>query len=94
MATSLLTSISRAVDEFISGRYDLEALQEQLSDNAGALDNTYGELRSELEAVDADLEVILYTVPPNEQRAAAVARLERIRELVAWALSRANDSWD
>jgi hypothetical protein len=50
---------------------DVEHLQSALEACAAALDNSTKDVLDELTAVDADLETIVFTMPPDGQREAA-----------------------
>jgi ABC-type phosphate transport system auxiliary subunit len=89
MSRQILAAISSAIDDFISRKSDIADLQAQLEAQSSALDRSYEPLNSELRSLDADLEEIQFTMLQDEQRPAAVFRLEPVKEAVASALERA-----
>jgi ABC-type phosphate transport system auxiliary subunit len=91
MSRQILMTISSVIDDFIAGRSDIADLQERLEANSSALDRSYEPLNSQLRSLDADLEEIQFTMLKDEQRPAAVFRLEPVQEAVASALGQSGD---
>ncbi len=77
--------ILRVIDEFERGGMDVERLQSALEACAATLDNTTKDVLDELRAVEADLETIRFTMPAQDQRAAARARVGELRQVVGGA---------
>jgi hypothetical protein len=90
MSRQVLMAISSVIDDFISGRSDIADLQERLEANASALDRSHGPLSSQLRSLDAGLEEIRFTMLKDEQRPAAIFRLEPVRQAVASALEQSD----
>ncbi len=88
MTRSILLAIHNVIDEFLTDRCDIDKLQGRLGANASSLDRTFGDLIEELQGLDGDLEEIQFTMLRDEQRPAAILRLERTQELLAAALCR------
>ena len=78
---NLRKAISSQVVAYQSEDISLEALQRSIEMNAGALDNQDAALRAELTELANDLELILYTLPLPERRAAAQERISRVHQL-------------
>jgi hypothetical protein len=88
LSRGILSSILAAIDGFVSGDGNIAELQSQLEANSSALDRTYEPLTREINALDADLEEIQFTMLSDEQRPAVILKLESIREAVISALDR------
>jgi hypothetical protein len=88
MSRQILMAINSAIDSFVAGHSDIADLQAQLEANSSALDRSHEPLNSELRSLDADLEEIQFTMLKDEQRPAAIFRLDRVKEAVASALER------
>jgi ABC-type phosphate transport system auxiliary subunit len=91
MSRQILMAISSAIDDFMSERSDIADLQERLEANSSALDRSYEPLNSQLRSLDADLEEIQFTMLKDEQRPAAIFRLEPVQEAVSSALEQSDD---
>jgi hypothetical protein len=86
LSRAVLEDALSAIDEYIGGGGDIGDLQARLAADASALDRTYSGVVDELRGLDADLEEIRFARLLDEQRPAAVFRLESARESVAAAL--------
>jgi ABC-type phosphate transport system auxiliary subunit len=82
MPRQILMAISSVIDDFIAGRSDVADLQQRLEANSSALDRSYEPLNSQLRSLDTDLEQIQFTMLKDEQRPAAMFRLESVQEAV------------
>lgn len=78
---NLRKAISSQIVAYQSEDISLEALQRSIEMNADALDNQDAALRAELMELANDLELILYTLPLPERRAAARERISRVHQL-------------
>jgi hypothetical protein len=85
---AILTGILAVIDDLTMGTSDIAEAQERLGAYATALDRSAGELSERLRGADADLEEIQFAMLLNEQRTAAVLRLDPLRNLVAAELGR------
>jgi hypothetical protein len=79
----LLGNILRVIDEFEQGRTDVSRLQSALETYAATLDNSTKDVLDELRAVEADLETILFTMPAQEQPAAARVRVRELKRVIS-----------
>jgi hypothetical protein len=92
MSEAIVIDLAEAIDAFVGGLIDLPELQARLAAGASALDGTYSALVEELHQVDGDLERIQFTMLQDEQRPAAVFRLDATRDAVSSMLQRPADS--
>ncbi len=82
MSRAILKDVLTAIDAFVSGRGEIVDLQARLGADASALDRSHLELINELRSLDADLEEIQFARLLDEQRPAAILRLDPVRESV------------
>lgn len=82
----ILENVLSAIDSFVSGIGDIADLQARLQADASALDRRFDSVIRELQSLDADLEEIRFARLRDEQRTAAVLRLDAVRESVTAAL--------
>lgn len=86
MSQAILARLVSTIDNFISGQYQIGDLQAELDASRSALDRSYGELVRELENLEADLEEIRFSRLLDEQRPAAILKIDRVRESLVEAL--------
>jgi hypothetical protein len=88
LSRAVLEDALRAIDDFIGGVGEIADLQARLEADASALDRSFDSVIKELRSLDADLEEIRFARLLDEQRPAAIFRLESARESVAIALEK------
>ena len=88
MSRAVLQNVLTAIDNFVGGFGDIADLQSALQANASALDRSFAGVIRELRSLDADLEEIRFARLRDEQRPAAVLRLDPVRESVVAALDK------
>jgi hypothetical protein len=91
LSRAILENIIGTIDGFISGQCEIAELQGRLEADASALGRSHYELVNELQRLDADLEEIRFARLRDEQRPAAVLRLDPVRESALEALGKCND---
>lgn len=87
MSRSILEDVLQAIDSFAGGLGDIADLQSRLEADALALDRSFDRVIRELRSLDADLEEIRFARLRDEQRPAAILRLDPVRESVLAALA-------
>lgn len=87
MSRSILEDALEAIDSFVSGLGDIADLQSRLEADASALDRSFDCVIRELRSLDSDLEEIRFARLRDEQRPAAILRLDPVRESVVAALA-------
>lgn len=87
MSRSILEDALQAIDSFVGGLGDIAELQSRLEADASALDRSFNDVIRELHSLDADLEEIRFARLRDEQRPAAILRLDPVRKSVVAALA-------
>jgi hypothetical protein len=83
-----------SVDAFIRGGIDLEDIQARLQSAEGLLERDSSAVIRAIHLAEADLESIRFTLLLDEQRPAAVFRLDELRAGIAEAWSEDVESFD
>jgi hypothetical protein len=79
-ARRVVQGVLEAAAAVRDGRASISDLQASAAGAAGALDNSYADLRAALERLDSDLEMIRFTVDDASQAAAIRQTVERVRD--------------
>lgn len=87
MSRPILEDALQAIDSFVSGLGDIADLQSRLEADASALDTSFDYVTRELRGLDSDLEEIRFARLLDEQRPAAILRLDPVRESLLAALA-------
>jgi hypothetical protein len=87
LSRPILEDVLRAIDSFVGGLGDIAGLQSRLEADASALDRRFDRVIHELRSLDADLEEIRFGGLRDEQRSAAILRLDPVRESLLAALA-------
>lgn len=87
MSRPILEDVLQAIDSFVGGLGDIADLQSHLEADASALDRSFDRVIGELRSLDADLEEIRFARLRDDQRPAAILRLDPVRESVLAALA-------
>lgn len=82
MSRPILEDVLLAIDSFVGGLGDIADLQSRLEADASALDRRFDRVIHELRNLDADLEEIRFGRLRDEQRSAAILRLDPVRKSV------------
>jgi hypothetical protein len=75
----LIASVMRFIDQFVAGLVGVEEVQTKLQTTMGLLERGPGNLAAALRLAEADLEEIRFTLLLQEQRPAAIFRLDTLR---------------
>jgi hypothetical protein len=76
----VLGQLAKSIDEFDAGSIDLDAVQSKLQQTTNLLENDGSGARDLVGLAEADIERIQFTKLQAEQRAAAMTRLNVLRE--------------
>jgi len=87
MSRPILKDLLLAIDSFVNGLCSIADLQSRLEADASALNRSFEYVIRELRILDSDLEEIRFGMLRDEQRSAAVLRLDPVRESVVAALA-------
>lgn len=87
MSRPILEDVLQVIDSFVGGLGDIADLQSRLEADASALDRSFDRVIRELRSLDADLEEIRFGRLRDEQRSAAILRLDPVRESLLAALA-------
>jgi hypothetical protein len=80
---TVLLALLDSLDEFTRGRLGLEDVQGRLQSSLNLLERGAGSLHDDVRLAEADLEEIRFTLLLDEQRSAAVFRLDPLRAAIA-----------
>lgn len=83
---TVVSALLDAIDGFVAGELDIPDIQTRLQSGLGLLERGLGDVSSAIRAAEADLEEIQFTMVLDEQRPAAVFRLNSLRGQLAAAL--------
>ena len=78
----VLKSVLGSIDDFVRNRIGIEDVQVQLRSSANLLERESGGVLDAIRLAEADLEEIQFTMLLDEQRPAAVFRLDELREVL------------
>jgi hypothetical protein len=87
LSRPILEDVLQVIDSFVGGLGDIADLQSRLEADASALDRSFDRVIRELRSLDADLEEIRFGRLRDEQRSAAILRLDPVRESLLAALA-------
>ncbi|HYQ62451.1 hypothetical protein [Actinophytocola sp.] len=82
MVESLIAGVAHAIEMFEAEELDVTGLQGRIGSAVDALDHTRPELLRELETLLSDLELIQFTMPAEQQRAATTRRLATTKAIL------------
>lgn len=80
---AVLQALLDALDEFTRGRLSMEDVQRRLQSSLDLLERGAAGLHDDVRLAEADLEEIRFTMLLDEQRSAAVFRLDPLRAAIA-----------
>jgi hypothetical protein len=83
---AVVASLLEAIDNFMTGDLGIEEIQGKLQVGVGLLERGSVDLAAPIRLAEADLEEIQFTMLQDEQRPAAVFRLDSLREELESAL--------
>jgi hypothetical protein len=83
----ILTRLVDSMDAFIRGEIELEDIQARLQSAEGLLERDTPNFIQAIHLAEADLESIQFTMLSDEQRPAAVFRLDELRASITDGLS-------
>ncbi|WP_163511244.1 hypothetical protein [Fodinicola acaciae] len=82
MTNRLLADALNTIALFERAEVEIAEMQRTLVAIGGALDSTYGSLIREFRQAEADLEEIRFGMLCDEQRPAAILRVDKLKELI------------
>jgi hypothetical protein len=80
---AVLQALLESLDDFARDRLSVEDVQRHLQSSLSLLDSGAGRLNDSIRLAEADLEEIRFTMLLDEQRPAAVFRLDPLRAAIA-----------
>ena len=80
---AVLQALLDSLEEFVRGRLTVEDVQRRLQLSLNRLDSEAGSSHDDIRLAEADLEEIRFTMLLDEQRPAAVFRLDPLRAAIA-----------
>jgi hypothetical protein len=83
---AIITSLIDSIDDFVDGKLEIADVQSRLQARVDLLERTPRDLISVVRAAEVDLERIQFTMLLDEQRPAAVFRLDSLRAALQAAL--------